>query len=421
MTTEPGAASITAARALLDSVREAKESYRAVDAAVTNHLSVGRERTAAGPTSTLRRAVDAYGLAVAGGVPGMVGGAIGEFLTGWAGSSTLLGEQIPISQPTIALSMLGSVVFGVTGWRESGRQNAAVAAADRSDEFLFAGVALELAMGDLRTALSDAGRGLPGATEVLATTVSATQEAFAHYIAELRQLDEKDVSIRFPWSSRRVDVALARELLALDVDSVLTQAGMIASGELGAEFRALPGASGRATSGEPSGGLDAVITTAEILRSELAESVGVLKEVEATLAMRARDHAGSAQLDAAVLHRIEFVVAHTHVYGGLVEADCLAIENVARIAATESVSKAVDYLTAAPSTTTLRTAFAAYAAGVTTTLQYLAPSTNSTAAVEAAASVRKLSTALPRLGGLADKVATALDAALPLIRHVAAS
>lgn len=422
MTTELDTVSVAAAQALLDSVGEAKATYRAVDTAVANHLRNGSERAAEAVKPTIARAADTFAMAGVGAMPGFVGGAIGEYLSGWAGTTTTLLGEVPISENTFAVSALGMVVFGVTMWRDGGRKlTAAASAADRCDDFLFAGVALELAVGDLQTALADAGRGRPGAAEALADKVRAAQEAFEDYLTQLRQLDEKDVSVRFPWSSRKVDVELARELLTLDVETLLAEAELVATGNLTTEVNALPAPATRAMSRRPAGALQILITAAESLRSALTDSAETLKAVETTVIQRARRDAGAAAPDGDAPLRVAQAISQANVSGGLVEADCLVIEIAAHTAATESAERAIGHLREAPTTAKLRTTFATYASQVAAIVQQLDPLAHKAEVAEAAVSVRKLVTALPRLSSLADTVATTLDSALPDLRHVAAS
>lgn len=421
MKTEPRAVSAVAARALLDSVREVKDSYSAVDAAVTNHLRTWRKPVR---HPVLYRTGNACVLAGYTGTLAWIGGTIGEQVAGWARTVTLPGD-VAVSPFMLTGVITLSAVAGIMEWDSSGyslKVKAAAAAEERGDNFLFAGVALELALGDLQTALADAGRGQPGAAEALAHQGSVTQEALDHYVAALRQLDENDVSIRFPWSSRDIDVTIARELLALDVESVLARADLVTKGDLDTvALVAQPGApapvSSRAT---PTGGLSTLTTTAEVLGAELAESAEALQAIETQLQHVSQRPGGSIQLDDAALHRIAGEVTQAYMCAGLLEADCLTIGNAAQTAATESVSRALGYLTAVPAAN-LRLAFEGYQSGVVVALHEVAPVTDNVALVEIAATLRKLSSALPRLGGLAGTLATTLDAEPHDLRHRALS
>lgn len=402
MSDSPVFVSVETAQALLGALRGIKDDFRVVDTAVVNRL---RDRGKRDTSAATDRAVfhllfggfggcvSAYGASVA------VGKLIGFDPTAAAVPSTNV-EWIDF--PVIVGSMVGA---GVAGHRSLKRSSAALAAADeRRGDFLVAGVAAELALGDLRTALDNAQRGRPDSMNKLAEQAVEARETFENYVAAAQTLDENDVTVPFPWLGD-LDATEARELLAANTEEVLAQIGFVATDP--EELRGLPGRRRAPATDVPSGELDALAGHAGALRTKIAEAGRTLDAVEDVLRQRAR-HA-PADSDRQLLERLADLVGEAYQRAGFAEADCLSIENTATQSAKADTARgAFAHWQAAPSPKAFRNTFQGYAVSLQAAAVQLTVAAPSTAAQEAGAPALK---AAREIDGLTSAAMTVADAA----------
>ena len=424
MSDHPAVVPVETAQALLAKLREVKDDFRAVDAAVANSVHEGRERIA--KSATRWHGWHTASWAGPGAVTGQSLGPAAERLV----DSGLLSMSFESgSGASWGCMLVGASVAGVTGWWHGRTRSAAVRAEAEQlcDDFLFAGVAVELALGDLRTALDDARRGRPGSAGTLAARATAATEAFEHYAAAVRPLDGTGVDVRFPQTGVDIDGALALQLLSAHTEAVLARAGRIAVAALdpsAAMVGGLPGprrqAIAAATPATPAGGLDAVIATAEALRGQLEAASRTLEAVEDTIR---RVQRAPTDIDAQTLERLAQIVAEAHLREGLAEADCLGIENAAREAANaDTVPQSLHHLAAAPSATDLCEAFDGYASSLhAAVLQLTAAGDGSRPLSEAGGTAESIWNDIPRLTSTANALATTLDTVLTHINQLATS
>ena len=406
MSDRDGGVSVEAAQALLDSLREVKDDFCAIDAAVANHLRDGRERV--GRSRIRRRTFRACRWAAVGqGAVLAVATASGEIFDIGVGVTTQA-QLITASEPTMTGMLIGALAGQVSFWR-TGMEHKAVAAeaAERCDGFLFAGVAAELALGELGTTLDDARRGRPSSGEELASKVTEAQEALERYVHALQRLDENDVAIRFPWSTREIDITIARELLAVNAEAVLAQIGLPTTDM--ATLAGLPGPRRRELDTSTStGGVGALLAAAEAARGELEATAHALHEIEDTIRQTARQRADA---DTEALQRLAGVVAQSQRRGSLLVADCLSIENAARsMIDADTVPQALDDLTTAPSAAHLRNALDGYASSLEATVHQLTAANDDGTLPDAGAVTQITWNDVRRLASVAHTLAESLDA-----------
>lgn len=403
MSNDPAVASVGTAQALLSSLRGVKDDFRELDAAVNNHLRDSSER-ATKAALVRRRFLRAMSWAWPGQLAGRtVAVAAGE----WYGIGDATWLTSPGSATAFACTIVGGGVAGTVAWRRDAKHVAAETATRdrRRDDFLLAGVAVELALGDLRTALDDARRHRPGSAATLAAQAVAAREAFEHYIAAGRTLDENDVTVPVPGLGD-VDVADAHELLSVNAEAVLAQIGFVATdADSGA---GLSGSRQPVTAATSTGGLDAVVAAAEALRTTLEADGRILKDVEEAVLQTARR---ATDADAQTLQRLGKVVAEAHLRATLVEADCLAIANAGHEAAkADTRAQIVHHLAAAPPAAIFRNAFVGYATSVTIAAQQLVSMSHHESLGAAASAARIASDDLSRLAPTAHALAGAVHA-----------
>lgn len=392
----------TAADALLDALREVKDDFRAVDSAVATHVRGVRQR--AGTNSLAARAT-----AVAATVEGTVG---------FLGISVGDAAQLSFGANASCAFAIGVTSAAITWYFGPPVRGRTVKAADeRCDAFLFAGVAAELALGELRTALDEGRAGLPGSAETLAERTAEAQEAFAHYAMTLQSLDENDLTVRFPWAQRDVDLDVARALLEVNAEAVLAQIGMtVPRPDTGPWRRARPRPArpqhASATAGR-AGDLSTVIETAETLRGGMASAGDALTQVEEELRQAARALADPA------LAKVADLVAEARMRAGLVEADCLVAETAAHQAgAAESAAEGLRRIEVAPAVTVLGNAFAAYAVNLQVAAAKLAPSASTEPLRESGVAIQNLLGDIPRLRATASALIASIVTAWETLGHL---
>lgn len=357
------AVSIDSTQRLLSALRSVKNDFRVVEAAVTNHLRDGRERAveAAGKARLGRTLRSIYhgGYAPAAAVIAF------EELSG-SGHGL---DSVPLALTSLEMTPFkttlyvgGASTMLATWYQATRRLKATAASADRRcDRFLVSGVAVELALGDLQEALADARRGLPGSDELLAIRATEAQEAVREYVTAMKTLGEADLTVRFPWATRDVDVAEARELIDVSADAVLAQVEI--AGAVIETVDSRPGRPGVITSADPEGGLDAVTAAVTTLRTDLRSAGQGLDQIAETLrkaVRQAADEAGGRALEG-----LAGTVAEARLYVGFMEADCAGFEAAARSAsASDHGQEVVAILGAVPSTANFRAAVREYAARV---------------------------------------------------------
>ena len=408
--------SVQTAQDLLSLLRDAKDEFRAVDTAVADHLRDGRGRVDSSNTEWRFWRSLAWT-----GPGGLVGRAGAVAVEGFFGAGGVEWPWVEGSGTGLACTLVGGGITGVASWLNL-RQKGAAARAEPDrlcDDFLFAGVAVEVALGDLRTALDAVRRGRPGSAETLAARTGEAREAFGRYVGAVEALNAIDLTVRYPWHRGDVDVAAALQQLTVDAETLRRQVGLITTqveslGDLSEPPRMELPAAG------PAGGLDTVIATAEALRVDLAASGRRLQQIEDAV-RRATRHA-TTDTDAHRLERLAQVVAEAHQREGFVEADCLAIENAASEGAiAETVSLALHHLAAAPSAAVFRNAFAGYESSVVMAAQQLASLPQEEPLDAATAAAQTTSHDVSRLTDMAIALATALDTVRSRIGQLATS
>lgn len=399
MSDYPGLQSVGTAEALLSDLRQVKDDFRAIDSAVANHLRDGRERVEP-------NLVPAFiGGAISSGVGALAASAV-TALTGFDTGLTAVSRVEWVDLFMISGAMSGFYLSALPGVKRAHAINASHA--QRGEDFLLAGVAVELTLGDLSTALDDARRGRPGSAEALAEQSAQARQAFEHYASALRTLNEDDVSIRFPWSTRDIDVTEARELLAVNADAVLAQAGFAAGAE--AESGLLGQLPKAIAAQSSTGGLAPIVRSSTALQEDLAATGRNLKAVESTIHQAARATTnGTAGQE---LRALADVVAEAYLRSGFLEADCASIKSAASSAGNaDTQQEAFGHLKAAPSTATVRESFEKYASGVHQAESKLGKRPDQSLDT-AAAAVRKALRDLPRLKITENDLVTAMDAEL---------
>lgn len=326
------------AQALLAVLREVKDDFRDVDVAVTSLLRTRAARD-------LRVAMT------------MITGTVSQFTVGLLGGNYVADAlNLPpgsdgsggfVAGCMVAANVAGAAIYGF-GTATMPRKE--VVPDKTCDDFLFAGIAVELTLGDLRSALDDARRDRPGVADRLAATADAAREAFEQYVVTLKGLRKTQLNTAFPWPARDIDLTSIRES-AEKTERVLAKFGPVAAGTPGVLLHQRV-----FTTTTPVGSMGGVISTAETLRRSLAAVSDTLAQVEETTRAAPRGAPDGA------LARLTELVAEARMRAILAETDCLAFETAAHLASAED--NAVDglrQLSEAPATAGFRNAFEGYA------------------------------------------------------------
>lgn len=407
---EPGGDPVADARALYDSLHQVKGELQAVDAAVAEHL-----RTSGSPAkqSWLKTKI-----AVRSGVGVSIGIDL-VLLDAHLWQDIDPRFRIPV---VVAHGVFGAgaqVMHNRRDRRKAERRHQREVD-DRCDDFLFRGVGVELALGDLRRAIAEATDGRPASAEELADKVTAAQEAFEDYFDALHRLREGDLSVPFPWSTVGHDIVVARELLALDAGTLLTQAGQVGAGTLDLTSISVGSArSGSNVGAPPNGGLADVITAADAFRAELITVNRDLDTVEFSVQKAPRKRGTAADVHSETLGLLAHAIREARFRAGLLHTDCVVIDTAARQAeSARSAAQALPHLTVVP-INDVRPTFESFASSLAKAADHLAAIASDARLDDAAAAAGRTMRKLPELADLCRALAATFETTYQGIREAA--
>lgn len=410
MTMEPGAPDAPYVQALYESFRRAKDDLRGVDTAAARRLTTRGYAWKDGAASL----TEATWWLIGGKTAALLACNTADAMVG-----------APDTTITVASAWTAGAYAAYGSWRRTGKHNARIQRdTERLEEFLFAGVALELELGDLRRRLT-AFDGAHESAEEVATQAYDCWDAFAAYVAALDRVHEIDDEMRMPWSRDRLDAALTGELLAAELEGYLARAESVARNPLGPTGTVdtlIPpsprGAHHLAVGARHVGDLDEILAATDVLRKGLEKVGHVLRHVETDLTQATREAATTTSQDA--LNHASRLIAEASLCQVAVETDCVVIETAAQQAKGANGSKACDHLALA-STERLRTGFERLQASMTTAARQLTATPNEPALSRAANAVGDASTKIPQLAATAGTLATTFDQTLADLRLAIAS
>lgn len=397
----------TAYPALFNDLLEVKRELQAVEFAVTNRIYDGADRAL--KSSGRRQFHEQWATASCGHLAAAAAMEVAANLTGSGPGffdvySMLTSLDVNLHVVGLAEGYAAGIMLGTLPGR---KRDSTIRdqAAQRCHDFIFAGVMVELALGDLQK-LFDSERGdshVDG--ETLAEYSSHARQAFRHYADTMRLLEQDDVSIRFPWSAPDVDVAAARKLLVAGADSCLERVERASWTNWVAEAGSEPlTASPRAgVSSTPGGGLDAMRAAAASLQAQLKVADSTLETLVAAVTQAMRTDRTTQ------LTLLKTTAMEAQARGRFAAADCRAIRTAVRSAKRAATSQGVfDTLQAAPSPVSLGRTFNDYATQVEAAawLADMAPESIH----EAAAMIAKTSRNLPQLYETLGRLTTAMRA-----------